>query len=263
MIEKPEAFFLFSSKGIWVRPENGGRSPLFPLADELVQWEPIPGTRYAVASREDAPTADADVVPLRNLYDLVPEPLFVWAGMARQLLYWRQMYHFCSFCGGPLVRHKVEHAMHCPACDQFFYPRINPVVITLVSRGRELLLTHKAQNAYPFWSLIAGFVEANETLEQAVVREIAEEVGIRVKNIRYVTSQAWPFPNNLMCGFMAEYESGEPHADGVELDDARWCDADHLPGLPSKVSIARRLIDRFLASVSEETPCTPPQGVGR
>ncbi|MBP5321675.1 MAG: NAD(+) diphosphatase [Kiritimatiellae bacterium] len=252
MTTKPEAFFLFSSQGIWIRPEREGRTPLFPSDDGLAHWEPLPGTRYAVALRENAPTADADLIPLRSLYDLVPESLFTLAGVARQLLHWRQMFHFCSYCGGPLVRHKTEHAMHCPACDQFFYPRINPVVITLVSRGNELLLTHKSQNAYPFWSLIAGFVEANETLEQAVAREIAEEVGITVTNIRYVTSQPWPFPNNLMCGFMAEYAGGELHPDGVELDDARWCDADHLPDLPSKVSIARKLIDRFLAGTGEE-----------
>ena len=171
--------------------------------------------------------------------------VFAQAGQARQLLNWRLTHRFCGACGAPLTRHDTEHAMHCAACNLFFYPRINPVVITLVSRGDQILLAHKVGGLYPFWSIIAGFVEANETLEAAVAREVAEEVGLRVKNIRYATSQPWPFPNNLMMGFTAEYADGEIRPDGAEIGEAGWFDRDHLPPIPSRVSIARRLIDAF------------------
>jgi len=138
--------------------------------------------------------------------------------------------------------------MICPACSHIVYPRINPVVITLISRDDRILLAHKAGGVLPFWSLVAGFVEAHETLEQAVAREIAEEVGLRVTNIRYASSQPWPFPNNLMFGFTAEYESGEITPDGVEIAEAGWFGRDDLPPIPSRVSIARRMIDAFFAS---------------
>jgi NAD+ diphosphatase len=119
------------------------------------------------------------------------------------------------------------------------------VVITLVSRGDRILLAHKAGDAIPFWSIIAGFVEANESLEAAVAREISEEVGIRVRNIRYARSQPWPFPNNLMMGFTAEYAEGDLVPDGAEIAEAGWFTRDNLPPIPSRVSIARRLIDAF------------------
>jgi NAD+ diphosphatase len=235
----------FKGGSIWVK----GTNPRFETADtglEIVE----DGT--AAAESETAPEPGATLVPLRNLFDIVDEGTFLLAGQAEQILNWRRTFRFCSFCGAGLVRHTTEHAMYCPRCGQFFYPRLNPVVITLIKKGDAILLVHKAHNLYPFWSLVAGFVEPNETLEAAVAREVHEEVGIRLKNVRYAASQPWPFPNNLMIGFTAEWADGELKPDGFELDQAAWFTKENLPILPGPVSIARRLIDRWLRLTSEK-----------
>ncbi len=234
--------YLFSGDRLWVRRTPHGIDPLFETS--APEAEPV-DTGCGVAAAAEAPAADAELVGLRAFFDLVPAETYAQAGRARQLLHWRLTHRFCGACGAPLVRHAVEHAMHCAACGQLFYPRINPVVITLVSRGDRILLAHKAGDAIPFWSIIAGFVEANESLEAAVAREISEEVGIRVRNIRYARSQPWPFPNNLMMGFTAEYAEGDLVPDGAEIAEAGWFTRDNLPPIPSRVSIARRLIDAF------------------
>jgi len=236
--------FFFKGDQLWIRRTDTGIDPFFDAPASLSERV---DNSCAVAAAAEAPTPDAELIGLRALFDLVPAEVFAQAGRARQLMNWRLTHRFCGACGAPLVRHGTEHAMHCAACNLFFYPRINPVVITLVSRGDQILLAHKSGGLYPFWSIIAGFVEANETLEAAVAREVAEEVGLRVKNIRYVTSQPWPFPNNLMMGFTAEYADGEITPDGDEIGEAGWFDRDHLPPIPSRVSIARRLIDAFFA----------------
>ncbi len=238
-------FLLFKGEQLWVIRKEGhfdylfGEAPAGPV--EAVNDE-------CAAGLSDAPPSpDAELVGVRAFFDLAPADAFGRAALARQLLHWRQTHRFCGACGSPLVRHASERAMHCPACDLCFYPRINPVVITRVSRGDQVLLAHKASGAVPFWSVVAGFVEANESLEDAVRREIAEEVGVRVTDIRYHASQPWPFPNNLMIGFTAEYEGGELRPDGVEIAEAGWFGRDNLPPLPSRFSIARRMIDAFFA----------------
>lgn len=241
-------YLLFTGDQLWVRRTDAGVQPFFPAS--VSPSEPLDAA-CAVASADEPPTPDAEPIGLRALFDLVPADVFALAGRARQLLNWRRTHRFCGACGAPLVRHATEHAMHCPACNLFFYPRINPVVITLVSRGDQILLVRKAGGLYPFWSIIAGFVEANETLEAAVAREIAEEVGLRVKNIRYASSQPWPFPNNLMLGFTAEYADGEIRPDGAEIGEAGWFGRDNLPPIPTRVSIARRLIDAFFEKQAE------------
>lgn len=240
---------LFKGEQLWVvRKENSVECFFNGEPEEPV--EAVSGTCSAAFS--DAPPAPgAELVGMRALFDLAPAETFAQAGLARQLLHWRLTHRFCGACGTALARHATERAMHCPACDLCFYPRINPVVITLISRGNQILLAHKAGGAVPFWSVVAGFVEANESLEHAVQREIAEEVGVRVKNIRYASSQPWPFPNNLMLGFTAEYESGDVKPDGVEIGEAGWFGRDSLPPLPSRFSIARRLIDAFFAELPQ------------
>ncbi len=238
---------LFKGDQLWIRrTTESGVEYLFDAApSEPV--EPVTA-QLSVAESGEAPVAGAELMGLRALYDLVPAEAFAEAGLARQLLHWRLTHRFCGACGAPLAHHATERAMQCPACSLCVYPRLNPVVIALVSRGNQVLLAHKAQGAFPFWSVVAGFVEANETLEAAVAREVAEEVGVRVTNIRYASSQPWPFPNNLMVGFTAEYAGGEVTPDGEEIAEAGWFDRDHLPPLPSPFSIARRLIDAFFAS---------------
>ena len=237
---------LFKGDQLWVRHTGSGVEHLFD-ATPSEPVEPV-GAACAVAASDKAPAAGAELIGLRAFFDLVPAETFAQAGLARQLLHWRLTHRFCGACGAPLARHAAERAMQCPACGLCVYPRLNPVVIALVSRGNQVLLAHKAQGSFPFWSVVAGFVEAHETLEAAVAREVAEEVGVRVTNIRYAASQPWPFPNNLMVGFTAEYAGGEVTPDGDEIAEAGWFDRDHLPPLPSPFSIARRLIDAFFAS---------------
>jgi NAD+ diphosphatase len=239
---------LFRGDDLWIRRTPGGVDCLFTADPAGFPFtEPLPPGAAHAADAPLPPAPDAEPVGLRALFDLLPPDLFAQAGLARQLLHWRRAHRFCGACAAPLTRHPVERAMVCPVCGHTAYPRTNPVVITLIHRGGRILLARKAGGALPFWSLVAGFVEANETLESAVAREIAEEVGLRVKNIRYAASQPWPFPNNLMLGFTAEYASGDITPDGAEIAEAAWFDRDHLPPIPGPISIARRLIDAFFA----------------
>jgi len=136
-----------------------------------------------------------------------------------------------------------ERARRCPACDLSFYPRISPAIIVLVRRGEEALLGQGNRFPGAFYSTLAGFVEPGETLEETLAREVREEVGVEVKDLRYFGSQPWPFPHSLMIAFTAEYAGGELRPDGVEIEECAWFDPDALPKLPPPISISRRLID--------------------
>jgi len=237
---------LFNGDQLWITRHADTARHLFTVPAPALS-EPVDAL-CAVAESPEPPAPGAELIGLRTLFDLATPEGFAQAGLARQLLHWRHTHRFCGTCGAPLTRHPTERAMTCAACGTSAYPRINPVVIALVTRGDQILLTHKANGVFPFWSVVAGFVEAHETLEDAVAREIAEETGVRVTGIRYVSSQPWPFPNNLMLGFTAEYADGEARPDGIEISDVGWFTRDTLPRLPSPFSIARRLIDAFLAT---------------
>jgi len=167
---------------------------------------------------------------------------------ARQMLYWNEEHKFCGHCGKLTELSTVEAAKVCPSCKARFYPRIMPAVIIAITKGDKLLLAHNFKFRDGLYSLIAGFVEAGESLEEAVAREIYEEIHIKVKNIKYFDSQSWPFPQSLMLGFTAEYDSGEIVVDGEEIADAKWFKIDNMPLLPSNGSISRRLIDCFIES---------------
>lgn len=179
---------------------------------------------------------------LRSLLGQVEEELFLLAGRAFQIMNWNRMNKYCGKCGALTQSEINERAKKCPACGSVFYPRISPAIIVAVRRGDEILLAHN-KNFRPNWySVLAGFVEPGETFEDCVIREVMEEVRIRVKNITYFDSQPWPFPDSLMVGFVAEYESGEIIVDGEEIDDAAWYRIDKLPPCPMTTTIAGRLI---------------------
>ena len=197
----------------------------------------------AELSSEDYIPVGMAFIELRALYDLIDEDLFLLAGKAYQIICWDQTNQFCGRCGSQTEELVGERAKICPKCKFISYPRICPAVITAVRKENKLLLAHARHFKEGLYSLIAGFVEAGETLEEAVQREIMEEVGIKVKNIQYLGSQPWPFPNSMMLGFAADYEDGEITVDGVEITDAHWYTVDNLPGLPSEVSIARKIIN--------------------
>jgi NAD+ diphosphatase len=160
---------------------------------------------------------------------------------------WRENTIYCSKCGTPMVDAPDEFARLCPACSRREYPRISPAVIVLVERedGRALL-AHNVKFREGLYSLVAGFVEAGETLEEAVAREVREEVGIEITDIRYRESQPWPFPNSLMLGFRARWKKGEIQSDGVEIQHAQWFSRNALPDIPAPGSVSRALIDEWL-----------------
>ena len=160
-----------------------------------------------------------------------------------QLLEWRRNHRFCSHCGEKTQAHPHEFAMVCPSCQYHQYPRVQPCVITIITRGdNEVLLAKNARNPRPVYGLIAGFVEVGETLEEAVRRETFEEVGIQVKNLQYLASQPWPFPSNLMLAFRAEYAGGDLVLQEDEISDAAFFKFDELPEIPFAGSIAHAMI---------------------
>lgn len=174
------------------------------------------------------------------------------AGRAVQLVEWARTHRFCGRCGTPTEVSAGERGMRCPACGLVAYPRVAPAMIVLVTRGepgpdQEALLARGVNFPLPMYSCLAGFVEPGEDLEGAVVREVAEEVGVRVGNVTYRASQPWPFPHSLMIGFRAEYESGELVLDETEIADAGWYRRDSMPTIPPGISVARRLIEQWLA----------------
>ncbi len=183
---------------------------------------------------------------LRGLFALLDEDAFRLAVRAIQIVDWDRDHQFCGRCGEPTEEQAAERSKKCPRCGLTAYPRLSPAVIVLVARGDQILLARSPHFVAGMYSTLAGFVDPGETLEQAVAREIREEVGVEVTNVRYFGSQPWPFPNSLMIGFRADYAGGEIVIDGEEIEDAGWFRAGGLPRIPPRISIARALIEDFL-----------------
>jgi NAD+ diphosphatase len=179
---------------------------------------------------------------LRAVFGLVDETLAALAGRAFQIIEWDRNHQYCSRCGTATVPRSEERARACPKCRFTIYPPVSPAIMILIKRGREVLLGRKKEWAPGRYSALAGFVEPGETLEQTVRRETREEVGVEVDNIRYFGSQPWPFPHSLMIAFTADYAGGDVRPDGIEIEEARFFDAEQLPHLPPSISISRRLI---------------------
>ena len=184
---------------------------------------------------------------LRSLFGLLDEPSFQVAGRAIQIVDWDRDHQFCGRCGARTEDQAGERSKKCPRCGLAAYPRLSPAVIVLVERGGELLLARSPHFPPGMYSTLAGFVDPGETLEQTVAREIREEVGVEVDNVRYFGSQPWPFPSSLMIGFRADHAGGEIAIDDEEIEDAGWFRAGELPRVPPRISIARALIEAFLA----------------
>lgn len=182
---------------------------------------------------------------VRTLFGVVGEELFWVAGRAHHLALWDRAHRYCGACGAGLLLKEDEWAKACPPCGQLLFPQISPAVIVSVVDGDRILLARNRHYRYPFFSVLAGFVEPGEDLEAAVHREIQEEVGLTVKNLRYFGSQPWPFPNSLMIAFTADYAGGELCPDSDEILEARWFTRNALPEIPSSLSIAHRLIRAF------------------
>jgi len=183
---------------------------------------------------------------MRSFFFGVDEGFFRMAGRAKQIVGWHVTHRFCGRCGGETEPVSGEVEMRCTRCGMMHYPRLSPAAIVLVQRGDSILLARSPGFPEGLYSVLAGFVEPGESIEETVAREIGEEVGIEVRNATYFGSQPWPFPNSLMIGFTADYAGGELSPDPAEIEDAGWYTVDDMPQLPPQTSIARVMIDAFV-----------------
>lgn len=192
---------------------------------------------------------DFQSISLRSAVDHVDEQWYLLAAKAFSIINWDRNHQFCGRCGQATLQSAQTFERVCPNCQLNFYPRISPSVIVLITKGDQILMARSPSFPPGVYALIAGFVEPGESIEDAVHREVYEETRLKIKNLRYFGSQPWPFPDSLMMGFFAEYESGELQIDTRELEDAGWYDKDKLPGRPSfKKSIASQLLNAYLSS---------------
>jgi len=203
--------------------------------------------RAAFVTGEAQPVDGFEFTGLRKLWGRVDDTVLALAGRAFQIAEWARTHRFCGACGTPMSRIPGERAMKCAKCGHSAYPRISPAMMVLVKRGPAILLAHNAAAPAGRMSALAGFVEPGESIEDTIHREVFEEVGLRVKDLRYFGSQSWPFPHSLMIAFTAEYASGDITLNDPEIDEARWFGpGDPLPQLSPKQSISRALIDANL-----------------
>lgn len=256
-LDEPAYWFVFRGYRLLARHKNG--SATIPLVEKMQELglEPLRQQYLGAVNGRHCYSAEIteDVEPpegwsflgLRRLYGLLPEELFLVAGAAVQIVDWDRTHQFCGRCGAETHYHPNERAKECPQCGLVNFPRIAPAIIVLVEKGDQFLLARSHRHPEGLFSVLAGFVEPGETLEEAVHREIREEVGIRVKDICYFGSQPWPFPNSLMIAFTCTYAGGEIQLEKEEMAEADWYYADNMPRIPPKLSIARQLIDWFVA----------------
>lgn len=200
----------------------------------------------AEVNEEDGIKQNLEFESLRNISMNLEKELFSVCARAFSVIQWDRNNKFCGRCGSSTENKADERAKVCPKCGFIIYPRISPAVIMAIVKGNEILLAHNKNFAGNMYSVLAGFVDAGENFEQCVKREVYEEVGIKVKNIKYFNSQPWPFPDSLMVGFTAEYHSGAIEPDGSEIETAGWFSKDNLPTIPLKGTIARELIEWFI-----------------
>lgn len=202
---------------------------------------------YVVDLKKVSQDSLLEFTPLKQSCVLLKENYFPVVSKAAQVVRWNSKYQFCSLCGSPTRHQEGLWEKHCLRCHHIFYPHIAPSIIVLIKKGDEILMARGPHFPEGVHALIAGFVEPGESLEEAVHREVAEEVGITIKNLRYHSSQSWPFPNSLMLAFTADYAAGEIRIDSNEIESAGWYRKDNLPGLPSySFSIAMKLIQEFV-----------------
>lgn len=209
------------------------------------RWDGRLVVAEALAADAPAPLG-ARWAGLRSLFGMMADDWVAIAGRAGQLLDWDRTHAFCGVCATPTQRDPHERARRCPACKHAAYPRISPAMMCLVTRGKQILLARNVNFPAGRYSALAGFLEAGESVEDAVHREVREEVGIEVGEPKYFASQSWPFPNSLMIAYTAEYVGGELMPNGHEIAEADWFDHTNLPQLPPRISIARALIEHTL-----------------
>ena len=226
---------------------------------EIKPWTTVMDIDGAKAYRIDRPITDSEhfeMCPLRQSFYKLSKSDYLKAGKCQELLYWDQNTKFCGVCGGPM-HFDTPISKKCDHCGKELWPSLAIAIIVLIRRKAptpatdgsykdEVLLVHANSFRDNHYGLVAGFVETGETLEEAVYREVMEETGLHIHNLRYFGSQPWPYPCGLMVGFTADYDYGKIHLQRSELSKGAWFDRDHLPHIPEKLSIARQLIDAWL-----------------
>ena len=196
---------------------------------------------------------ETSLKPFRTLLGIIPDAYFGICSRSIQLVEWNGKNKYCGTCGSETSLHLVEKAMLCKDCNNLIFPRISPCIIVLVTDNERLLLAHNKNFPTKIFSTLAGFIEVGETVEEAIQREIFEEVSIKVKNCQYYGSQSWPFPSQLMLGFHAEYEEGDLKPDGEEIDIAEWFHYKSLPDVPpGRISISGRLIESYVNKLTKK-----------
>ena len=249
-----DLYFLFCNDELLVKLENN--IAIIPTMNELknlefdkVQYLGSINSKNCYCGEINEDFVIPNFMIYMNLKDLthkLSEDIFWISGRAIQVVNWNNDHVYCGRCGTLTQNVDGERAKKCPKCTLSNYPRISPAIIVAVVREGKLLLAHNLQFPKDLYSVVSGFVEVGETFEECVIREVQEETGITVKNIKYFGNQPWPFPNSIMIGFTAEYASGEINVDGEEISHANWYSPNEMPITPDSISIGKKLIDWFV-----------------
>ncbi|MDQ4106346.1 MAG: NAD(+) diphosphatase [Actinomycetota bacterium] len=253
-------WFIFRGEEVLVREAGGSVTPMAGPPEDLgldtlfVQdIGELDGKRCFAAEVEGDMEGleDTSFRDLRAMLGSIDEGFFAMAGRAKQIVNWNRSHRFCGRCGAGTVPGPTRLSKECPRCGMHFYPRLSPAAIVLITRGERALLARSPGFPPGMYSALAGFIEPGESIERAIVREVREEVGVEVRDLRYFGSQPWPFPDSLMIGFIAEYAGGELRFEDGEIEDAGWFSPQKMPGLPPRLSIARAMIDDFLERTNQ------------
>lgn len=254
--EKPKEslWFIFKNQQLLLtdKMEIPKSSHRFIKNAQFLMQLPLDHTHFSHYVAEIGPDAvlpaEMRLKDLKEAYHFLPSDIIALAGKAYQLIEWDKSHRYCGGCGSQTQISNHEHTRICTnaSCKRIFFPRISPVVIVAVERNQEILLARSPHFPPDIYSVLAGFVEAGENIENAVHREVYEETGIKIKNLRYFKSQPWPFPHSLMLGFQADYESGDIICDMNEIEDAAFFHVDRLPKIfPGNFTLSQWLIHDF------------------
>ncbi len=247
-------YFVFCQSDLVLEKTADGYRIPTEIPVEPKPWTTVMNVDGEKAFRIDQPllgNEHYEMCGLRQSYYRLTAEEYRKAGKCHELLYWDQNTKYCGVCGG-LMHFDTDISKKCEHCGKEIWPQLATAIIVLIRKDNEVLLVHANSFRDDHYGLVAGFVETGETLEEAVYREVMEETGLHITNLRYFGSQPWPYPCGLMVGFTADYDSGKIHLQRSELSKGSWFDKDHLPHIPEKLSIARQLLDHWLEEINKK-----------